>query len=278
MDKHIGEIQRDWNDLAEIDPLWAIAADDRKSHGKWELDEFFETGRQRVSHVLAVVRAAGRTARPGKALDFGCGVGRMTQALAVEFRECCGVDISDRMVELANRFNRYGDRCKYVVNLRSDLSIFDSDWFDFVYTVEVLQHLPAELMKHYLTEFVRVLAPGGLLVFEIPVERTIPDHRNAYIRSLPKYHPRRIVNKLKGVILGHGVETRYKRLRRLGLSKSWLYKNFGLRPLIPMNTLASHEILALIGGLGADVTEAESYVYGGTRYSLFIAEKRRRNP
>jgi 2-polyprenyl-3-methyl-5-hydroxy-6-metoxy-1,4-benzoquinol methylase len=116
MDKQLGDIQRDRNDLAEIDPPWAIASDSRKMHGKWEVDEFFESGRQRVSQVLQAVRATGREVRAGKALDFGCEVGRMTQALAAEFPVCTGVDISPTMVELANRFNRYGDRCKYVVN------------------------------------------------------------------------------------------------------------------------------------------------------------------
>ncbi len=48
-----------------------------------------------------------------RALDFGCGVGRLTQALARHFNIVDGVDIAPSMIELANQFNRSGGRCRY---------------------------------------------------------------------------------------------------------------------------------------------------------------------
>ena len=41
----------------------------------------------------------------GTALDFGCGVWRLTQPLADHFKEVCGIDISPNFIELANKLD-----------------------------------------------------------------------------------------------------------------------------------------------------------------------------
>jgi SAM-dependent methyltransferase len=48
--------------------------------------------------------------------------------------------------------------------------LFHDDFFDFIYTNIVLQHMRPEYSKAYLKEFLRVLSPGGLLVFQLPTE------------------------------------------------------------------------------------------------------------
>jgi tRNA/tmRNA/rRNA uracil-C5-methylase (TrmA/RlmC/RlmD family) len=110
------QLQQDWNDLAELDPLWAIASEPDKVFNKWDIEEFFETGSAYVQEALAIVQESGITLKKETVLDFGCGVGRFTQILAEEFETCYGVDISPKMIELANHFNRYGDRCNYILN------------------------------------------------------------------------------------------------------------------------------------------------------------------
>jgi ubiquinone/menaquinone biosynthesis C-methylase UbiE len=74
------------------------------------------------------------------------------------------------MIETARRFNRHGERCQYHVNTANDLRLFPDRRFDFIYSVIVLQHMPAPLSRNYVTEFVRVLAPGGLAVFQVPAQ------------------------------------------------------------------------------------------------------------
>jgi SAM-dependent methyltransferase len=96
-------------------------------------------------------------------------VGRLSRSLAEHFDEVCGVDISPRMIELAEANNPFGNRCRYLVNDRPDLRIFPAESFDLVYTSLVLQHLRPAYARGYLTEFGRVLRPGGALVCHIPV-------------------------------------------------------------------------------------------------------------
>jgi len=114
--------------------------------------------------------AAGLRLEPkfGAALDFGCGVGRLSQALAQRFDLVHGVDISPAMIELAQQYNQFDERCRYHLNETDDLRLFENQTFDFIYSNITLQHMPPRYARAYIEEFLRLLAPGGVLIFQIP--------------------------------------------------------------------------------------------------------------
>ena len=87
--------------------------------------------------------------------------------MARTFDRCDGVDISETMVSLARKYNRFGDHCHYYVNIEPDLALFGSDEFDFILSTIVLQHNPPANAERYIEEFCRVLAPGGVAVFDM---------------------------------------------------------------------------------------------------------------
>jgi ubiquinone/menaquinone biosynthesis C-methylase UbiE len=162
------KFRRNWEEFGTQDPLWAILAEKSKKGGKWTPHDFFDTGITEVNALMARARAAGIVLPMKRALDFGCGVGRLSQALACYFEYVCGVDISSSMIEHAKSYNQWGDRCQYFVNTSDDLALFDSDYFDFIYSTITLQHIPPRYAKSYIREFLRVTCPQGLLVFQIP--------------------------------------------------------------------------------------------------------------
>lgn len=164
----LDELQRHWNDFGKQDPLWAIMTWPSKRNRGWELAEFFRTGEDEIKATLDRVEALGLPHPHRRALDFGCGVGRLTQALATRFESVCGVDIAQSMIELAREYNRHGERCQYFHNTADDLRIFDDGSFDFVFTLRVLQHMRPEYSQRYIREFMRLLAPGAVAVFQIP--------------------------------------------------------------------------------------------------------------
>ena len=147
-----------------------MLADPAKKGGKWDWDEFSRTGEADVEQILRRVAAQGIELHCRNALDFGCGVGRLTQALSLHFDECCGVDIAPSMIRLAREHNRRGARCRYELNASPDLRLFADNTFDIVYSHLVLQHMQPDYAKQYIVEFLRVLAPGGCLVFTLPSE------------------------------------------------------------------------------------------------------------
>lgn len=138
---NLKELQKHWHKFGKQDPLWAIITWPDKKGGKWKPDEFFDSGKTHVNGVMAYLNAKGICIQRKRALDFGCGVGRVTQALADHFEEVCGVDIAPSMVKLARKYNRHGDRYRHYVNDAADLKLFSSNSFDFVHTIIVLQHM-----------------------------------------------------------------------------------------------------------------------------------------
>lgn len=161
----LDKINKNWTALGSADPMWAILADPAKKGNRWASDEFFETGRQEINTILARLEAAGVSVSFGRALDFGCGIGRLTQALAERFELVDGVDISNSMILQAKNGNRFPDRALYHLNTRDDLSLFPSNQYDFICTLICLQHMPKSLQGKYLDEFVRLLKPGGGVLY-----------------------------------------------------------------------------------------------------------------
>jgi SAM-dependent methyltransferase len=253
----IDKLQQDWDDLAKIDPMWAILSNPGKQQGIWDAEEFFATGRHQIRIVLDKIKGLGTILNTNAALDFGCGLGRLTQALAEEFDMVYGVDISAKMIESASQYNRFKKNCKYILNTKSDLQLFDDASFDFIYTYIVLQHMPPELMLGYLKEFIRILGIEGILMFQVPIQRLEHDTNKIYIKSLPKLHPHRVMNKLRGILIGHGLTDRYYRLRKLGISSTWLYKTLGFRPEIQMHTLDEVVVTNLMLEQGMQIVHIE---------------------
>jgi SAM-dependent methyltransferase len=164
-------VQQTYDALGADDPLYAVLSFPGKQGNRWDPEVFFNRGEKEIDAVLADLEARGVVVARRRALDFGCGVGRLTQALARHFEHVDGVDISRTMVEAANGYNRHGDRCNYHVNTVPDLSLFDNGAFDFVYSNITLQHIPPEASEGYIQEFFRVLAPGGIALFQVPSGR-----------------------------------------------------------------------------------------------------------
>ena len=163
-------LQKNWHLFGSTDPFWAIITDPLKKGNRWDVEEFFRTGVDEAASILSQVQACWRLPEKRRALDFGCGAGRITQALGAHFDEIQGVDIAPSMIALAERYNRLGDRCHYALNAEPDLRIFPDRHFDLIYSVLTLQHMPPYLARGYLKEFLRVLRPGGALLFQFPAK------------------------------------------------------------------------------------------------------------
>jgi SAM-dependent methyltransferase len=218
--------QRDWEELAEVDPLWAVLSDPARRGGRWQLDEFLATGEADAARVLRVAGELGRPRRRRRVLDFGCGVGRVTRAFGAHFEEAVGVDLSARMVEQARRLHADVPNCRF-----ETLSPLEEDSFDLVYSRIVLQHLPrARAALGYVDEFLRAVRPDGLVVFQLP--DAIPWRRRLGLRRRA-----------------------YGTLRALGVGPQRLHA-WGLSPIRVIG-IAREDVERFLGERGATVAVAE---------------------
>ncbi len=157
-----------WDGHARHDPLWAILSDPTKTGRRWDLRSFLETGRREVSLLMHQLRALGVGVDRKAALDFGCGVGRLSQPLAAYFDRVVGLDISREMIRLAQDINEFPDRVLYVHNSGTEMASLGTGDFTFMYSNVVLQHIEPDTALRYLGELFRVVARGGVLVFQLP--------------------------------------------------------------------------------------------------------------
>jgi len=177
-------LARNWEALGDTDPLFGVLSDPTKHGGKWEIEEFFASGRAHVAKLLRSLADARATFVPGACLDFGSGVGRLTIPLSESFSRTVGVDVAASMVDAARRFLRPGDLCEFVVNRDPDLRQFSAATFDVVHSCLVLQHIPPEVSLRYIGEFFRIAKPGGLVVFQLPA-RTRSEAEISAAHALP---------------------------------------------------------------------------------------------
>lgn len=165
----LSDLEAEFTRLGNTDPFWAVLSNPGTEGGKWDRAEFFRTGETDVQHTLLELAQAGANVERGSAMDFGCGVGRLTQPLAREFKSAVGVDIASSMVRIATELAAHLPNCSFVVNTRDDLSQFQSDTFDFIYSHIVFQHMESRYSLAYMREFGRLLRPGGCTAFQVLV-------------------------------------------------------------------------------------------------------------
>ena len=229
----LDEHRRDWEDLARLDPMWAVVSDPSRRFGGWDADEFFATGEAEVDAILSRAAELGVPANRADALEFGCGVGRVTRALAGRFGDAVGVDISTRMLEQARELNAGVDNVEFVHNTASDLTVLGDRRFDLVYSRHVLQHLPSrDVARGYLSEMVRLVRPGGLVLAHLPLE-------------IPLRHRLLVVRRA------------YEALRRIGVPADVLYNRLRLHP-VSMLAVPEADLRAWIAAAGGRVLAVDT--------------------
>lgn len=160
-----------WKTFGETEPHWSVLTADafRQDNLAANIEAFFASGRGDIDVHFNFLRRAGLPTRFSRAMDFGCGVGRLTLALAPHADQVVGVDISPPHLRLAEE--RRGAVGAANVAFESIASVADLDrysGFDFVLSRIVLQHNPPPVMAALYRKLLAALAPGGVSIVQMP--------------------------------------------------------------------------------------------------------------
>ena len=242
-------IRRQWEALGASDPYWAVLTHPDKRGGKWDRNAFFESGSAEIAEVEARLAALGLQPARRVALDYGCGVGRLSRALATRFDRVIGVDISRTMLDEARAANSHAANIDFRRGTGRNLDSIDDASIDFLYSNIVLQHTPVDDQRALIREFCRVLAPGGTLVFQAPAR--------ANMRTLHGIAQR---------VLGNGV---------LNIARRAVY---GPERVMELHAIRRVEVLTLLADGGLDLVANERYDSAGRAFVsyLYIATRSRR--
>lgn len=232
--------RRQWEALGRVDPYWAVITRPDRIGGRWDPAEFFASGTAEVAAVLERIASLGLAPQRRRALDYGCGVGRLSRALAAMFDEVLGVDFSETMLAEARRANAAIANLRFVRNDGRSLEGVADGSVDFVYSVIALQHVPAAEQLAVLSEFARVLRPGGVAVFQTP---SCHDLRSA-----------------------SGLALRLAGNRALNLARRWVY---GKGRVMEVHPLARAAVLERLRGTGLEVRDVERYDVAGPAFESY---------
>jgi SAM-dependent methyltransferase len=220
----LNRFARDWNALAKRNPFGAILTGAAGELPRWTVEEFLETGRADAARFMADLSGIAPTVRRRRVLDFGCGVGRVTGALSDYFQSAVGVDVAPTMISRARRLNQAYRNCQFVVMRRPHLHGFETGHFDVIYSRLVLQHVPPALVRRYIPELLRVLAPLGVLMFQMP-EEIAPEPEGAFLdapvagNGLKPYLPRALVRAYRLVKYRFIVDESLPKMAMFGMAR-----------------------------------------------------------
>jgi SAM-dependent methyltransferase len=226
---------RSWNDWGELDPYWAILSR-RDRRGSWDVEEFFRSGDDDVAVLMQRAAEYGYPEQRGRALDYGCGVGRITRALAAHFAFTLGVDVAPTMVARAQELHRDIANVEFR-EAATPAELTDAGRFDLVWCILVLQHLGSvPSIEEALRGLCALVAPQGLIVVEIPAALPPPSMRD-------RLHLR----------------TRtYEALRTLGVRPAALHRHLHLMPEMSMTALSERRARSVFGETGIDLLDVDT--------------------
>ena len=176
----------EWDQFGEREPYFAVLTDERFLRDRIDVDEFYATGEADVARLFADI---GEPFHPKSALDFGCGVGRLTRALAQRVPTVVGCDAAESMLRLARAA---------VPNATFAAELPDQR-FDLVCSLLVFQHIPVPAGMAIVDRLLGMVNAGSVAALHFAFRRPGGALRRLARRiraRLPLVH--RLASRLEG--------------------------------------------------------------------------------
>jgi SAM-dependent methyltransferase len=159
-------MRRDWDGRARENARHYVAT----SQEEWSDEDFFRSGEIWLQDYIlnGLTTLSGQPPpKEMRVLEIGCGVGRITRALAKQFGQVDAVDVSGEMIARARQALRDCSNVRLHQNNGADLSLFGAEEFDFACSAIVFQHIPSKaVIENYIRETWRALRPESLFKFQ----------------------------------------------------------------------------------------------------------------
>ena len=258
-------MKSDWDRRAREDAQHFIAC------GHSETDQaFWASGENDLDQMILhdVKLEAG-----ARALEIGCGMGRLLKPLSARIAGVVGVDISAEMIGRARRALADRGNIDLFVTTGRLKPVADGS-LDFVYSFIVFQHVPTKkAVSLYIREAARVLKGGGVFRFQVD-GRARPEESRAGTWLGVWYEPEEIKREI--VESGFVVEDLWGE----GTHYLWVTARRQSRPGRPDTTAARlrrrawrpEELHALLARMGLDPAREADAVLSGKRTLRRLAD------
>ncbi len=170
----ISKIKAAWTHLGNTRPHYSVLTDDQFLPENLEssIEAFWQSGESEAAAVERVLNRYELGPLEDKiCVEYGCGVGRVTTALARRFAFVHGYDISPGHLAYAwERADETGVG-NVAFHLCSEAFSGDLENCDFFYSTIVFQHNPPPVIRELIRYALRALNSGGIAIFQVPTYR-----------------------------------------------------------------------------------------------------------
>jgi trans-aconitate methyltransferase len=229
----------DWESLAQTEPFFAVLTDERYLRDRMSEEDrkaFFASGDADIAHLFDLI--ARPDFAPSSALDFGCGVGRLTRALTKRVACVAGVDVAPSMLRIARENAPHA----------TFSTTIPSERFDFIVSLIVFQHIPVSRGEELLDELLGCLSDDGVAALHFTFAR-------------PGSFLRRVARAIRGrVPLVHRMAQRIR-----GESPM---------PYMQMNEYDPSRVMAILRRHGCDEVRVVPTDHGGIKGAIVIASRK----
>ena len=247
----INNSDRDWEKFGKADPYFAVLteAEYRGNPSGSARARFFESGERHIEEMFAIIRnRLDPVFAPTRALDFGCGVGRLLPPLASRCPQVVGIDVSPSMLAEAQRnCDAAGARNVDLVRGDDELSALRGS-FDFIHTFIVLQHIPVARGEALMRGLTQRLRQGGVAMFHLTYSSGLKR------RSRAAYWARLHLPGINALL----------NLARMRAPNA---------PIMQMNSYSVTRVLDMLSGEGCHEVYVRFSDHGGARGVLLFARK-----
>jgi SAM-dependent methyltransferase len=167
----LDDTDREWEIIGKNDPYFGVITNEKYSKDNLNnerIEEFFDSGYAHIDKILTRIKKyIDPNFEPKRALDFGCGVGRLVIPLSGIADYVVGVDVSDSMLKEAiiNCKNKSIINVKFIKG-DDNLSKLTGS-YNFIHSYIVFQHIPIRRGMHLFERLLELLENDGIGVIHI---------------------------------------------------------------------------------------------------------------
>ncbi len=162
------ETDEAWQRWGESEPYYGVMTDPRYLSANLDearKAEFFATGERYVVQLQATLEKLFGGVHPARAVDFGCGTGRILLPLAAAYPEACGIDVSAAMRRECER-NLAAAGAVNATVCSTDVFLAGAEQCDLLHSSLVFQHIRPAQGFAVLSRLLEHLSDDGVLALQ----------------------------------------------------------------------------------------------------------------
>ncbi|OWP84675.1 hypothetical protein BWK59_04160 [Flavobacterium davisii] len=105
-------------------------------------------------------------------LDFGCGSGVFSYALASKGSDVTAIDLNLKPVTILSEKIKFPENINFIEDDIFKIN-FKGNKFDYIVALDVLEHIPISELDNYLELFINILKENGEIIISGPTENLI---------------------------------------------------------------------------------------------------------